>query len=167
MYKQLKHILEYIENNPKTSTTYNLLDLLDSYNDIINGTVNDTVYVDNSKIYNINVINKWMITGRYNQIKASIRSKISKLTKSGNFYIGITHDCIKRSKATAHLNKNLENIIVLWKTSSLQKVRQSEKDMLDIYYNYKRCINKASGGGGNLPNNKSYYYLYVLTNRKN
>ncbi len=126
---------------------------------------NKTIERYNSQITKINVIKKWMQNGRYNSIKDNINQNIKTLKKFGKFYIGITSNCENRAKGTDHFQKNLENMIVLWKTKSLSKVCQAEDDMIDLHYDDKNCMNIAQyGGGGNIPKNCPNYYLYILTN---
>jgi len=117
----------------------------------------------NSQITKINVIKKWMKIGRYSSIKDIINQNIKTLKRFGKFYIGITSNC--QNRATGHFKKNLKNMIVLWRTKSLDKVRKAEGDILDLHCNDKNCINIAQyGGGGNIPKNYPNYYLYILTN---
>ena len=99
----------------------------------------------------------------YNSIKDIINKNINKLKIFGKFYIGITSNC--KNRATGHFKKNLGNMIVLWKTKSLDRLRKAECDMLDLHYDDLNCINMARhGGGGNIPKNYPNYYLYILTN---
>ena len=106
-----------------------------------------------------------MQTGRYNSVKDVINQNIKTLKKFGEFYIGMTSNCKNRAKDTDLLKKNLENMILLWKTKSLDKVCQAEDDILYLHYGDVNCMNIAQCcGGGNIPKKCPNYYLYILTN---
>ena len=98
-------------------------------------------------------------TGRPSTVATTLRRRVSAYTREGvvrGFKIGITNSPhVRFSKGYA---KNYAEMIVLYKSSSLESVSQVERDL--IAHNKEITKNRIAGGGGNY--GTPPFYLYVV-----
>ncbi len=73
------------------------------------------------------------------------------------FKIGITND--PEGRASEYTRK-YSRMVVLFKTSSLTRIRNVERQMVDRYIDHPKNDNKVGGGGGDYGD--SPYFLYVV-----
>jgi hypothetical protein len=99
-----------------------------------------------------------LITGRPSEVASTLRRRVSAYTREQlvrGFKIGITNNPYQRfSNGYA---RDYDEMIVLYKSSSLDSVSQVECDLIE--HNSKITKNRIAGGGnyGQPP-----YYLYVV-----
>jgi len=93
--------------------------------------------------------------------------RLSALTRSDRvrrFKIGITNKPKARA-AQPDYSEHYDEMIVLYRTRSLNFVRQAETRLVKHYQPYQLCRNINAGGGGNF--GEPPYFLYVVIKRRN
>lgn len=102
-------------------------------------------------------------TGRPSEVSAVLRRRVSAYTREGvvsRFKIGITNNpCGRFSNG---YSTDYDEMIVLYKGTSLDSVSQVEYDLID--HNKEITKNRIAGGGGNY-GDPPYYLYIVLRNR--
>jgi len=102
-------------------------------------------------------------TGRPSEIAAVLRRRVSAYTRDGvvsKFKIGITNN--PRARFSKGYSTDYDEMIVLYKSKSLDSVSQVECDLID--HNKEITKNRIAGGGGNY--GEPPYYLYIVLRNK-
>ncbi len=102
-------------------------------------------------------------TGRPSTVASSLRRRVSAYTRQDvvrGFKIGITNN--PRVRFSKREYSGYDEMIVLYRSSSLDSVSQVERDLIE--HNKEITKNRIAGGGGNYGDPP--YYLYIaLRNR--
>jgi hypothetical protein len=102
-------------------------------------------------------------TGRPSTVAITLRRRVSAYTRKEvvrRFKIGITND--PRRRFSNGYSADYGEMIVLYKSSSLDSVSQVERDLID--HNQEITKNRIAGGGGNYGDPP--YYLYLVLRHK-
>lgn len=105
----------------------------------------------------------YSVTGRPHKVVSSVIRKISAYTRSGKvryFKIGITN--YPRRRFNEEYKKSYDEMIVLYKSTSIASVSQLEVDL--VSHNKELADNIIAGGGGNYGDPP--YYLYLVIKHK-
>ncbi len=94
-------------------------------------------------------------------VRSKIGSSIVYYSKEHKVKVGITSKP-KRRAAKYTIESDYDDMIVLFKTSSEQTIRELEKFLVEK--NWELVDNEIGGGGGPLGNGP--YYLYIVTASK-
>ena len=95
----------------------------------------------------------------------ALRHRIGAFTRGqADFKIGITCRPRERGYEYDRLEPYYDEMIVLYKTSSIKNARDLEKDLVKHYW--KRCDNLKDGGGGNIGTAPHYAYIVVNTRER-
>ncbi len=100
-----------------------------------------------------------MTTGRPSAVASTLRRKASAYTRKGivsRFKIGITNN--PRARFANGYARDYDEMIVLYRSSSLDSVSQVECDLIE--HNEEIARNRIAGGGGNYGHPP--YYLYIV-----
>jgi hypothetical protein len=98
-------------------------------------------------------------TGKPSTVATSLRRRVSAYTREGvvgGFKIGITND--PRTRFSKKDYARYHEMIVLYRSSSLESVSQVERDLIE--HNKAITKNRIAGGGGNY--GQPPYYLYIV-----
>jgi hypothetical protein len=98
-------------------------------------------------------------TGRPSMVASSLRRRVSAYTRKSvvrRFKIGITND--PRVRFSKKDYSSYDEMIVLYRSSSLDSVSEVECDLID--HNQEITKNRIAGGGGNYGDPP--YYLYIV-----
>jgi len=98
-------------------------------------------------------------TGRPSDLNLNVR--VSRLTRHdfySSFKIGITNNPRRRQKAYVAHGTRYTNMLVIYKTTSLDYVTSVEKELTKYLDGFSD--NKVSGGGGNYSHPP--YYVYIV-----
>lgn len=104
-----------------------------------------------------------LTTGRPAAVATTLRRRLSAYTRRDlvrGFKIGITND--PRGRFSNGYARDYDEMIVLYKSSSLDSVSKVECDLID--HNKEITKNRIAGGGGNYGDPP--YYLYVVLRNK-
>jgi hypothetical protein len=104
-----------------------------------------------------------ILTGRPSKVATTLRRRLSAYTRKDlvrGFKIGITND--PHARFSNGYARDYDEMIVLYKSSSLDSVSQVECDLIDD--NQEITKNRIAGGGGNYGDPP--YYLYVVLRNK-
>jgi hypothetical protein len=104
-----------------------------------------------------------LTTGRPSAVAATLRRRLSAYTRKDvvrEFKIGITND--PRGRYSNGYARDYDEMIVLYRSSSLHSVSKVECDLID--HNKEITKNRIAGGGGNYGDPP--YYLYVVLRNK-
>ena len=94
--------------------------------------------------------------------KTALRSRISQYVRDAiSFKIGITHNPHSRAHGYESTDP-YDEMIVLYRTSSIANVRRMEEMVIDLYSERPDNDNVNRGGGGPA-SEEGPYYLYVVT----
>lgn len=99
-------------------------------------------------------------TGRnYNEVLTSIKRSIRQLARNyPAFYIGKTNDPEKR--AGRH-DSRWTDMVVLYETSSADRVARMERDLIEHFREDCACVNESWGGEGPTAE-YGPYFIYIL-----
>jgi hypothetical protein len=103
------------------------------------------------------------MTGRPSVVASLLRRRVSAYTREGfvrGFKIGITNN--PRVRFSKKDYSTYDEMIVLYKSSSLDSVSKVEYDLID--HNEQITKNRIAGGGGNYGDPP--YYLYIVLRNK-
>lgn len=98
-------------------------------------------------------------TGRPSEVVATLRRRVSAYTRKNvvcGFKIGITNN--PHTRFSNGYSEDYDEMIVLYKSPSLDSVSQVECDLID--HNQAITRNRIAGGGGNYGDPP--YYLYIV-----
>ena len=98
-------------------------------------------------------------TGRPSEVATTLRRRLSAYTRKDRvhgFKIGITNN--PHARFSSGYSKDYDEMIVLYKSSSLDSVSEVERDLID--HNKEITENRIAGGGGDYGDPP--YYLYVV-----
>jgi len=99
--------------------------------------------------------------GRPSTVASALRRRVSAYTRNvGRFKIGITNN--PRRRFSNGYSADYDEMIVLYKSSSIDSVSQVERDLID--HNQEITKNRIAGGGGNYGDPP--YYLYLVLRHK-
>jgi len=104
-----------------------------------------------------------LATGRPSDVASTLRRRISAYTRHGlvrGFKIGITNN--PRARFSNGYARDYDEMIVLYRSSSLDFVSQVECDLIE--HNEEITKNRIAGGGGNYGDPP--YYLYIVLRSK-
>jgi hypothetical protein len=102
-------------------------------------------------------------TGRPSAVATILRRRMSAYTREGvvsRFKIGITNN--PRARFSNGYSGDYDEMIVLYKSKSLDSVSRVEYDLID--HNKEITKNRIAGGGGNYGDPP--YYLYIVLRNK-
>ncbi len=102
-------------------------------------------------------------TGRPSVVATTLRRRVSAYTRKDvmrKFKIGITNN--PRTRFSKGYSADYDEMIVLYRSSSLDSVSQVERDLID--HNQEVTRNTIAGGGGNY--GAPPYYLYIVIRYK-
>src|SRR5258708_129782 len=102
-------------------------------------------------------------TGRPSTVATTLRRRLSAYTRKdvvGGFKIGITNN--PRVRFLKKDYSGYDEMIVLYRSSSLDSVSQVERDLIE--HNKAITKNRIAGGGGNYGDPP--YYLYIVLRNK-
>jgi hypothetical protein len=98
-------------------------------------------------------------TGSINEIIETLIRGIGQYTRHySHVKIGITNNPSRRFQEHSRSGDNWKRMIIKYKTSSINFIKQIETILIDNHWDYVR--NKVGGGGGR--EGMKPYYLYVL-----
>lgn len=102
------------------------------------------------------------MTGKPSVVASTMRRRVSAYTRKDlvrGFTIGITNDPAARF---SRYSRDYDEMIVLYKSSSLESVSEVERDLID--HNKEITKNRIAGGGGSYGDPP--YYLYIVLRNK-
>ena len=104
-----------------------------------------------------------LTTGRPSDVASTLRRRVSAYTREdlvSRFKIGITND--PHGRFSNGYARDYDEMIVLYKSSSLDSVSQVECDLIE--HNEEITKNRVAGGGGNYGDPP--YFLYIVLRNK-
>ena len=104
-----------------------------------------------------------LMTGRPSEIASALRRRVSAYTREdrvARFNIGITN--APHGRFSNGYARDYDEMIVLYKSSSLDSVSRAECDLIE--HNAEITRNRIAGGGGNY--GETPYYLYLVLRHK-
>ncbi len=103
------------------------------------------------------------MTGKPSVVASTMRRRVSAYTRKDlvrGFKIGITNN--PAARFSNGYSRDYDEMIVLYKSSSLESVSVVERDLID--HNKEITKNRIAGGGGNYGDPP--YYLYIVLRNK-
>lgn len=103
------------------------------------------------------------VTGNPSVVASTMRRRVSAYTRKDlvrGFKIGITNN--PAARFSNGYSRDYDEMIVLYKSSSLESVSEVERDLID--HNEEITKNRIAGGGGNYGDPP--YYLYIVLRNK-
>ena len=109
------------------------------------------------------VVHFGLMTGRPSEVAGTLRRRVSAYTREDRvdrFKIGITNN--PRGRFSNGYARDYDEMIVLYRSASLDSVSQVECDLIE--HNAEITRNRIAGGGGNY--GEPPYYLYLVIRHK-
>ena len=101
-------------------------------------------------------------TGHLVHVQTVLRRRVRVFTKKWYWVkVGITNNPNTRANQHIRNDPDWERMVVLWKSSSVTKIRQAESLLINYLWEHEGLDNMIDGGGGRQAR-VGPYFLYVL-----